>query len=108
MDFPGPPGATRSDRPGAPVRSRRGTRSDRVAGPGLGLGELAALPGPDGVRVGQVAVGADGVGVGTGQLADLVDLVPLADHPILVAARSEAHTSELQSRGHLVCRLLLE
>src|SRR6266702_4181134 len=26
----------------------------------------------------------------------------------LVAGRSEEHTSELQSRGHLVCRLLLE
>src|SRR5439155_19644763 len=26
----------------------------------------------------------------------------------LEAARSEEHTSELQSRGHLVCRLLLE
>src|SRR5207253_10117909 len=26
----------------------------------------------------------------------------------LGAARSEEHTSELQSRGHLVCRLLLE
>src|SRR5215510_1408664 len=31
--------------------------------------------------------------------------VPLAD---LSEARSEEHTSELQSRGHLVCRLLLE
>src|SRR5439155_18513309 len=29
----------------------------------------------------------------------------LADPPLL---RSEEHTSELQSRGHLVCRLLLE
>src|SRR5207253_4634709 len=28
--------------------------------------------------------------------------------PIDEAARSEEHTSELQSRGHLVCRLLLE
>src|SRR5207253_8059094 len=29
--------------------------------------------------------------------------------PIVAAAlRSEEHTSELQSRGHLVCRLLLE
>src|SRR5207253_8732248 len=28
--------------------------------------------------------------------------------PMLVAGRSEEHTSELQSRGHLVCRLLLE
>src|SRR5437660_9166213 len=26
----------------------------------------------------------------------------------MFAARSEEHTSELQSRGHLVCRLLLE
>src|SRR5690625_6845948 len=27
---------------------------------------------------------------------------------VIVAVRSEEHTSELQSRGHLVCRLLLE
>src|SRR5439155_20343948 len=27
---------------------------------------------------------------------------------VLVTRRSEEHTSELQSRGHLVCRLLLE
>src|SRR5439155_19810849 len=27
---------------------------------------------------------------------------------IVLASRSEEHTSELQSRGHLVCRLLLE
>src|SRR5437870_8191530 len=27
---------------------------------------------------------------------------------IVVVVRSEEHTSELQSRGHLVCRLLLE
>src|SRR5690625_4722317 len=27
---------------------------------------------------------------------------------VLVGLRSEEHTSELQSRGHLVCRLLLE
>src|SRR5437870_6529254 len=26
----------------------------------------------------------------------------------VISARSEEHTSELQSRGHLVCRLLLE
>src|SRR5690625_5846948 len=29
-------------------------------------------------------------------------------HAAALAARSEEHTSELQSRGHLVCRLLLE
>src|SRR5690625_5874443 len=28
--------------------------------------------------------------------------------PVNAGARSEEHTSELQSRGHLVCRLLLE
>src|SRR5437870_9171284 len=28
--------------------------------------------------------------------------------PVCPVARSEEHTSELQSRGHLVCRLLLE
>src|SRR5437870_8945918 len=27
---------------------------------------------------------------------------------VVLAGRSEEHTSELQSRGHLVCRLLLE
>src|SRR5690625_5524100 len=28
--------------------------------------------------------------------------------PMVRSSRSEEHTSELQSRGHLVCRLLLE
>src|SRR5690625_6549700 len=28
--------------------------------------------------------------------------------PLWMEARSEEHTSELQSRGHIVCRLLLE
>src|SRR2546422_7037606 len=34
--------------------------------------------------------------------------VEVAPHPGLGATRSEEHTSELQSRLHLVCRLLLE
>src|SRR5690625_6294429 len=35
--------------------------------------------------------------------------VPSGEHPDhRVVRRSEEHTSELQSRGHLVCRLLLE
>src|SRR5688572_32249247 len=29
-------------------------------------------------------------------------------HPAMLAARSEEHTSELQSQSNLVCRLLLE
>src|SRR3712207_6903077 len=44
---------------------------------------------------------------------DITDLVKLIDgHPteesILPVLRSEEHTSELQSRQYLVCRLLLE
>src|SRR5690625_5886340 len=31
-----------------------------------------------------------------------------AKKPLSISRRSEEHTSELQSRGHLVCRLLLE
>src|SRR5436305_9945531 len=33
---------------------------------------------------------------------------PLERHVAIVVVRSEEHTSELQSRPHLVCRLLLE
>src|SRR5439155_23434686 len=33
---------------------------------------------------------------------------PCRQHAAHQRARSEEHTSELQSRGHLVCRLLLE
>src|SRR5690625_6185874 len=36
------------------------------------------------------------------------DLLLAAAITVLLACRSEEHTSELQSRGHLVCRLLLE
>src|SRR5690625_7596734 len=49
-----------------------------------------------------------------GHLALVERARELADHVILtdfvnpLQFRSEEHTSELQSRGHLVCRLLLE
>src|SRR5690625_6121811 len=50
---------------------------------------------------------------GRGDLAILASffLLPLVisgQPAVQGAARSEEHTSELQSRGHLVCRLLLE
>src|SRR2546429_6387451 len=57
----------------------------------------AVLDGVDGVLVG------DRVGVGTTGLRHRVVVAAYTD-PI----RSEEHTSELQSRLHLVCRLLLE
>src|SRR5947209_18657378 len=39
---------------------------------------------------------------------DLVALATVADVVPLVGERSEEHTSELQSRQYIVCRLLLE
>src|SRR5439155_15181547 len=36
------------------------------------------------------------------------DRLDPAEGPSILTHRSEEHTSELQSRGHLVCRLLLE
>src|SRR2546429_3802217 len=54
------------------------------------------------------------MGWGLGRLIDLADVghvVPLPLVPFIAVSaqiRSEEHTSELQSRLHLVCRLLLE
>src|SRR5439155_26179593 len=80
------------------------------------------LTDPAGADADEEAVGVDGdeVGhLGVDASVALVDdprprvvvaargfiLEPGLDGPV---ARSEEHTSELQSRGHLVCRLLLE
>src|SRR5690625_6334868 len=38
----------------------------------------------------------------------LIGLVSMVENGFKEPWRSEEHTSELQSRGHLVCRLLLE
>src|SRR5690625_3872681 len=59
---------------------------------------LLAARGPGDAPVGQLVQGTGKITVGK-------------DDPVMAAAgirRSEEHTSELQSRGHLVCRLLLE
>src|SRR3712207_8998840 len=45
---------------------------------------------------------------GLEQLAELTGRPTLGVLPWLPGARSEEHTSELQSRQYLVCRLLLE
>src|SRR3712207_7060014 len=52
-------------------------------------------------------------GGSTGKPARAVDVESVSDSPIrtqptLSTCRSEEHTSELQSRQYLVCRLLLE
>src|SRR5687768_17826178 len=48
--------------------------------------------------------------VKTNGLSDRLSFLPgnFFDEPLPTADRSEEHTSELQSRLHLVCRLLLE
>src|SRR2546422_6038899 len=56
------------------------------------LGHVAEAPHP------AHALAADALGLG----------VALEDPAVLEGERSEEHTSELQSRLHLVCRLLLE
>src|SRR3712207_7693807 len=56
-----------------------------------------------------VEVGEDDVGDVLGRVACLLQVVHEALLTLeLVAPRSEEHTSELQSRQYLVCRLLLE
>src|SRR5437870_9152864 len=56
-------------------------------------------------------------GLAAGLVGTAEYFLGLTEHPAqftafrtsaIVAERSEEHTSELQSRGHLVCRLLLE
>src|SRR2546422_3242617 len=49
-------------------------------------------------------------GSGRGAVGDISNFVAVAQAAttVPIASRSEEHTSELQSRLHLVCRLLLE
>src|SRR5690625_7010821 len=51
------------------------------------------------------------IAVGPGRANDKGELTPVGVNEgdtVIFSKRSEEHTSELQSRGHLVCRLLLE
>src|SRR5690625_6832838 len=82
-----------------PVDAGRGTdvqgpavaSSEAAVGDLLGYGDLPEL----------LAIRGEHLDPGEGRRPQ----VPLGVH---AEARSEEHTSELQSRGHLVCRLLLE
>src|SRR5439155_4557793 len=60
---------------------------------------------PNGKPVAPVNVGH---GIGSPHDARQLGDVGNLDEAHVVDHRSEEHTSELQSRGHLVCRLLLE
>src|SRR5690625_5648075 len=47
-------------------------------------------------------------GAGPDASTSVEDAAQSLDQSLFATDRSEEHTSELQSRGHLVCRLLLE
>src|SRR5690625_6669455 len=84
--------------------------------------EVVAYGGELGRRIDQqleALVVEDGTDISDDRLADHTDLArellvardrgePRGVHAVGQNRRSEEHTSELQSRGHLVCRLLLE
>src|SRR5207253_11270113 len=77
--------------------------------PGRGLG-IEPWRRPEAQPHGDVERGAErDDGEARGERQGEVETVVDDDHrPGLAEHRSEEHTSELQSRGHLVCRLLLE
>src|SRR5439155_3507415 len=102
---------------------RRHTRWPRDWSSDVCSSDLAAGPGPEerldgGKRTRRVAglVGAvqreKHLVVGAAEALELQHLAADGDRPrphtevVADAHRSEEHTSELQSRGHLVCRLL--
>src|SRR3712207_8314491 len=74
------------------------------------VGALTRVGDRDGLADAAVAAGDDGALAGepAGSLVALLAVIGLGRHLRRQAGRSEEHTSELQSRQYLVCRLLLE
>src|SRR5690606_40790700 len=83
-----------------------GQRHEALAGVVEGLAAPQDVVGVLGLELegGGVGLGGAGVVAGELELTGQGDVSPDA----VVVARSEEHTSELQSRENLVCRLLLE
>src|SRR2546422_3210860 len=79
---------------------RRGPEFGCVAGFGAGLLQDAAGGGLIGVQALTKAMIGFAIGAAGSRLS--------VTQPLVQVPRSEEHTSELQSRLHLVCRLLLE
>src|SRR5690625_5833255 len=97
----------------APGTRARGTVA-KTAGIGLTSHARSRIcPGPRPAGALGVAPGGSGAGA-EDRRADTHDGRALLDSDLQIPAhphrqvRSEEHTSELQSRGHIVCRLLLE
>src|SRR5439155_4320427 len=71
--------------------------------------ELQTLAAFDVIQLRRDLAGDLGRFAGAAALSEtMLKMAPPAPLPAAYDARSEEHTSELQSRGHLVCRLLLE
>src|SRR5687768_15049614 len=91
--------------------SRKKVVGARGAAEVIGLRRAQVHLGHDGVRLGDLEVVAlaepEHAGDEDGR-EGLDRRVELAHRAVVVLPRSEEHTSELQSRLHLVCRLLLE
>src|SRR5205814_4315076 len=95
-----PQSARREDEREAPEPAERPECPDEKEAAG-GLGDLAVV-GPPHVHDGH------GCREQPDEQHDDVPRSPFGEHERHHAARSEEHTSELQSLRHLVCRLLLE
>src|SRR3712207_8132902 len=79
----------------------------RVAALGLRTRRLRAALSALGIAIGIASMVAV-LGISESSKADLLAALDRLGTNLLTAARSEEHTSELQSRQYLVCRLLLE
>src|SRR5690625_6519557 len=82
---------------------------DRRALLGAGIGGAGLLA--TGCSIFDSGSGGGGGGGGDGEDGPAITIARTSDIDSLdphYVNRSEEHTSELQSRGHLVCRLLLE
>src|SRR6266498_3210680 len=77
----------------------------RLAACGVCHTDLYTASGADPSGYAPTVLGHEGAGV-VEEVGEGVTSVAPGDH--VVTLRSEEHTSELQSRPHLVCRLLLE
>src|SRR5439155_16231951 len=89
--------------------ARRSSRSARAS---AGTPHAAASPRKEAaMKISEImttkpaTVGPDAT---LGEVATLMRQEDCGSIPVVEDGRSEEHTSELQSRGHLVCRLLLE
>src|SRR5690625_7063229 len=77
----------------------------RIPGSASGLRVTPCMTAPETLRAAPTMTASRVRGM---RLATAAGPKPSVEPPNAERMRSEEHTSELQSRGHLVCRLLLE